>query len=90
MQKLTSESLKSLSDGQKLARLAISDTGFLFDPVSGQSFTLNKSGLITLNHLKAGSSIEDTAKDLSQKYKISYELAAASVEAFLIQLGRYI
>ncbi len=28
-----------------MRRLAISDTGFIFDPVTGQSFTTNASGL---------------------------------------------
>lgn len=90
MEKQSSEMLKTLSKNQRLARFAVSETGFLFDPETGQSFTLNKTGLITLNHLKYGDSVEETAAYLAKQYKVPLDVALSSVEAFLIQLGRYI
>ena len=34
--------------------LAISDSGFVFDPVSGRVFTVNATGLAVVNALKSG------------------------------------
>jgi hypothetical protein len=30
-------------------RLAVSESGFVFDPVSGQSFSVNETGLVVLH-----------------------------------------
>ncbi len=90
MEKQLAELMKTLNKSQKLAKLAVSESGFLFDPETGQSFTLNKTGLVTLNQLKRGSSIEETASYLSQNYMVSVEAAMNSVEAFILQLGRYL
>lgn len=84
------ELLKELSKDDRLNRIAISDTGFIFDPQTGQSFTLNRTGLVTLSILKRGSSIDETAEQLSHQYGITEETAVNSVEAFLLQLGRYL
>jgi hypothetical protein len=35
-------------------RLAVSNSGFVFDPVSGASFTVNTSGLAVLRAIQAG------------------------------------
>ncbi len=90
MQKQSTELIESLNKNQKLSKLAVSEKGFLFDPETGQSFTLNRSGLLAINYLKKGESVDDTARHLSDEFKISHETALTSIEAFLIQLGRYI
>ncbi|HEY5374815.1 MAG TPA: PqqD family protein [Polyangiaceae bacterium] len=41
-------------DLSRLRSLAISDTGFVFDPRTGQSFTVNSSGLLVMKSLKDG------------------------------------
>lgn len=84
------ELLKELSKDDRLSRIAVSDTGFIFDPQTGQSFTLNRTGLVTLSHLKRGSTIDETADQLARQYGVTEEVALNSVEAFLLQLGRYL
>ena len=37
-----------------LRRLALSDSGFVFDPLSGASFTVNASGLALIRILQEG------------------------------------
>ena len=37
-----------------LRRLAVNESGFLFDPVSGRSFTVNESGLALLRLMRQG------------------------------------
>ena len=80
---------KMCKDG-RLAKLAISETGFIFDPQTGQSFTLNQTGLLALDLLKRGNSLENAAQYLSDEYDVPMEVAASSLEAFLFQLGRYL
>jgi hypothetical protein len=41
-------------DTRRLRELAISDTGFIFDPWSGLTWTVNSSGRFILEQLKAG------------------------------------
>jgi hypothetical protein len=90
MQKQIGDLIQTLCKNQRLSKFAVSESGFLFDPVTGQSFTLNQTGLLTFNRLKTGESIADTAAFLANEYDVSRESALASVEAFLIQLGRII
>lgn len=40
----------------KLRDLAISDTGFLFDPHTGSTFSVNESGLLVIAALREGAS----------------------------------
>lgn len=82
--------LKRLNAGDRLAKLAISPTGFVFDPQTGQSFALNHSGLTALEALRHTSSTESAAHILANKYSIPLELAETSLDGFLVQLGRYL
>jgi len=43
----------------RLKSLAISDSGFVFDPTTGHSFSTNAVGIEIINLLKSGSTIED-------------------------------
>lgn len=74
----------------RLQSLAISETGFIFDPQTGQSFTVNATGLLVLDLLKQGISEKCAATSLSLACNVPIELASSSVEAFIMQLGRYL
>jgi len=73
----------------KLARLAISEEGFIFDPVSGNSFTTNKTGLFILKALKEGKAEEAIVHALTEKYEVSREEAEKDVTDFIEQLRYY-
>jgi hypothetical protein len=45
----------------RLAELAISDTGFIFDPGTGATFNVNATGLLALTALREGVDPGDTA-----------------------------
>lgn len=90
MQQKFDDVLNRINSGHRLAQLAISSTGFVFDPQTGQSFTLNHSGLAALESLKRDGSPEQTARLLAQTYDVPFEVAETSVHAFLMQLGRYL
>ena len=46
----------------RLAELAISDSGFIFDPGTGATFNVNATGLIALIALREGVDAGDTAE----------------------------
>ncbi len=77
-------------DATRLAELQLSPSGFAFDPRSGQSFTLNPTGLKALECLSRGCSIEETSQHLAEHYPVSAAAAAEATSAFLRQLGRYL
>lgn len=85
---------QELADGLRrsgrLSALAVSGSGFAFDPRTGQSFTLNATALEVLAGLNAGDSLAATAERLAAEYDLPAEIALASAESFIRQLGRYL
>jgi len=56
----------------KLKRnIAISESGFLFDPTSGESYSLNEQGLEILNLMKERKSDTEIAAYMTETYDIS-------------------
>lgn len=55
----------------RLKSLAISDSGFVFDPTTGHSFSTNAVGIEIINLLKSGSTIEDVKENVLANYKVS-------------------
>lgn len=74
----------------RLKQLAVSDTGFIFDPMTGQSFTVNQTGRLVIDFLKNDSSPEEAAAELARRCDKPYELTFSCVEAFIMQLNRYL
>lgn len=50
--------------------IAVSESGFLFDPNSGESFSLNSSGKEILRLLSDGKPLGDIEKIILDKYEI--------------------
>ncbi len=48
--------------------IAISETGYVFNPTTGESFTLNQIGLEIINMAKENKSDEEIKQHLLQKY----------------------
>ena len=56
----------------KLKRnIAVSESGFLFDPTSGESYSLNEQGLEILNLLKERKSDPEITAYMTETYDIS-------------------
>lgn len=62
---------------QKLRDLAISDTGFLFDPYTGSTFSVNEQGLTVLEALREGLSTSEVAARLREAFDVP---ATADIE----------
>jgi hypothetical protein len=50
--------------------IAISETGFLFDPTTGDSYTVNSTGLEILSLLKQNKSNEEVIRFIMDKYDV--------------------
>ena len=58
---------------ERLKDLAISESGFLFDPYSGATFTLNITGKFILQLLTEGKVIEEIESALKKKFEVGDE-----------------
>lgn len=54
--------------GQKLRDLAVSESGFVFDPYSGASFNTNATGYFILQRLKEGLGREEVIAELHEAF----------------------
>jgi hypothetical protein len=54
-----------------LERLALSDKGFVFDPVTGSSFTANASGLALLRLFQRERDLGELVTQLTSEYNLS-------------------
>ena len=55
----------------KLKRnLAISETGFIFDPTTGESYSLNPIATEILSLLKSGKTKEEVQHDVMERYDV--------------------
>lgn len=71
----------------RLRDLALSDSGFVFDPVTGHTFTVNATGLLALRCLKDGLSSEETAKRMGEEYAANEgEDCGRDIQDFVLQL----
>jgi len=59
-----------LPDAKTLERLAVSESGFVFDPVSGHSYTLNETGLRILRALQGSRHLDDLRATLRAEYDV--------------------
>jgi len=53
-----------------LQRLAISESGFVFDPVSGHNFTVNETGLVILRLLQKNNQLNPLLDNLIDEYDV--------------------
>ncbi len=58
---------------ERLKDLAVSESGFLFDPHSGTTFNLNHTGKVVLQLLTEGMGIEEIETALRHKFEVGEE-----------------
>lgn len=74
----------------RLQAFAVSANGFAFDPQSGQSFSINHTGVATLELLLEKADIDGVVAALSKSYGVPADIVRGSVEVFIRQLARYL
>jgi hypothetical protein len=68
---------------QRLRDLAISESGFLFDPYTGCSFTVNQTGRFILELLKKGEKVEQIQLALQEKFRVEEADLRTDISEFL-------
>ena len=69
--------------------IAVSETGFLFDPNTGESFTLNKTGKIIFKLLAEENEPESISKIVQEQYDIDNQTAQRYVDEFIMMLQQF-
>ena len=67
---------------ESLQRLALSDSGFVFDPVTGNSFTVNATGLAILRHLQHALDLAQVVAALATEFEVDEPTAEREVIEF--------
>ncbi len=65
-----------------LSRLSVSPEGLAFDPSTGDTYRVNRTGLLILRTLQDGGSSQDAVRALREKYPVSATDAQRDVADF--------
>ena len=74
---------------KKLFALQIDETGFVFDPTKGISYTLNETALRVITLLKNGCPEENLYIRIAEEYAISLPSAEFDIENLLNTMKKY-
>lgn len=69
--------------------IAISENGFIFNPLTGDSFSVNQTGVFILQKMKDGESDENIMKALQEEYELDNYTAEKDLYDFLSLLKSY-
>jgi len=65
------------------SNIALSDSGFIFNPDTGESFTVNPLGASIISFLKEGKTVADITRELTEVYEIDANTLEKDTEDFL-------
>ncbi|ULB35783.1 MULTISPECIES: PqqD family protein [Proteiniphilum] len=69
--------------------IAISENGFIFNPLTGDSFSVNQTGIFVLLKLKEGESDKNILEALREEYELDTYTAEKDLNDFLTMLKSY-
>lgn len=76
-------------DLENIKQLAISNSGLVFDPKNGRTFTLNETGLFILSRIKENKGISEILKEASMEYSIDIEEDQFGIFEFIRELNNH-
>ncbi|MFI3219611.1 MAG: PqqD family protein [Methylococcales bacterium] len=71
-------------------RLAVSESGFVFDPVSGQSFSVNETGLVILHLAQQEQDLDKLVEQLAEQFDASILEINRDVQDFIYRLKGFL
>jgi len=74
---------------RRLTSLALSDSGFIFDPSTGQTFTTNETGLDIIRLLKEGKAVDEILAFIEEHYDGERDVIYKDATQFLAQMKTY-
>lgn len=69
--------------------IAVSETGFIFNPLTGDSFSVNETGLFVLQKLKEEENEETILKAFQEEFELDRNTAEIDLNDFLSLLKSY-
>ena len=75
--------MKGRRDPALLSRMAISENGFVFDPVTGNAFTLNATGLALLRIFQQHRTLEGALEAVAEGFEVATPGAGRDVLEFV-------
>lgn len=85
-----STSNSSVLDTNVLKRLAISDSGFVFDPVTGKSYTVNETAFWLIKELQKDPNLDVLKTQIKQEFDGETKVIERNVMEFIEQIRRHI
>lgn len=76
-------------DLQRLKGLAVSETGVLFDPATGLTYTLNEVGTAVLKAFQEGQDPEEVRSLLAERYDVDGAVLERDLKEFLTCLKSF-
>jgi hypothetical protein len=73
---------------EKVKELALNDSGFVFSPTSGQSFSVNATGLSLLRLLQRQPDMDSVEEKLLHEFEVSAQQLNQDLNEFAVQLLR--
>jgi hypothetical protein len=86
----TGATSSSIPSAESLRRLAVSESGFVFDPTSGHHFTVNETGLVLLRHLQKNQDLSSILNAVTQEYNVNQRDLERDVLEFLRLLREFV
>ena len=81
--------MSGTSGKKQLMDLALSDTGFVFDPFTGATFTVNPTGLCVLQALKEGLGRHEIDARLKERFDVRAGDPSRDVDDFVHLLRQH-
>ncbi|TAK67642.1 MAG: PqqD family protein [Bacteroidetes bacterium] len=69
--------------------ITLTPNGFLFDHVTGLTYTVNETGGLILKHLMEGGTAAEALKAMTGEYDISESMARKDLEEFIEQVRSF-
>lgn len=69
--------------------IAMSATGLVFNPDTGESFSVNPIGIEILNYLREGMSLTEIISKVTEKYHVDRATIEKDLDDFLLVLKNY-
>jgi len=69
--------------------IALSDSGFVFNPASGESYTVNPIGVEIIQLLKDGKSIAEVSELILKNYNTDFTTIDKDLNDFIVMLKQY-
>lgn len=73
----------------KIKSLVINESGFTFDPFTGETFTLNESGAVIIRHLREDVPLNKISEELARNFKVTPQEAYTDILEFRNKLIIY-